>query len=149
MATRGRKSAASLAVAAHAGPLTIENRLKPSIHLSDAAQTVWVRLVNDQPASAFSETHRDMLEAYCQHTVQAQVLAEEIQSFEREWLRTDEGLKRYDKMLAMREREVRAASSLATRLRITRQATTDPKTVGRANVNSPRSKKPWELPSHG
>lgn len=149
MATRGRKSAASVAVAAHAGPLTIENRLKPSLHLSDAEQVVWNRLVNDQPAAAFTETHRDMLEAYCQHTVQAQVLADEIQSFEREWLRTDEGLKRYDRFLAMREREVRAASSLATRLRITRQATTDPKTVGRANAAVSRSAKPWELVGNG
>ena len=73
------------------------------------------------------------------------MLGEEIQSFDRAWLADDDGLKRYDKMLAMREREVRSASSLATRLRITRQATTDPKTVGRANAAVGRSKKPWEL----
>jgi len=120
--------------------------LVPSLHLSDAEQAVWARLVNDQPASAFSETHRQMLEMYCQHVVQAQLLADELQSFEREWLRTDDGLKRYDRLLAMREREVRSASSLATRLRITRQATTDPKTVGRSAAALVRTPKPWELP---
>lgn len=145
MATRGRKSAAAVAVAAQAGPLTTESRLKPSMHLSDAEMVVWARVVNDQPASAFTETHRDMLAAYCQHVVQAQVLADEIQSFEREWLRTDEGLKRYDRFLAMREREVRAAGAIARSLRITRQATTDPKTVGRANASMARAPRPWEV----
>jgi hypothetical protein len=86
-----------------------------------------------------------MLEMYCQHTIQAQLLADEIQSFDRAWLADDDGLKRYDRLLAMREREVRSASSLATRLRITRQATADPKTVGRANAAVGRSRKPWEM----
>jgi len=134
-----------LAVAEQIEPVTHFDRLPPSKHLSEAEQSVWMRLVADQPASAFSETHRDMLEMYCQHTVQALVLADEIQNFNRVWLADDDGLKRYDKLLAMREREVRAASSLATRLRITRQATTDPKTVGRANANTPRARKPWEI----
>lgn len=145
MAQRGRKSAASVAVVAQVGPLVSESRLLPSLHLSDAEQTVWARLVNDHPATAFTETHRDLLELYCQHIVQAQLLADEIQGFDRVWLADDDGLKRYDRMLSMREREVRSASSLATRLRITRQATTDPKTVGRANASTARSKKPWEI----
>lgn len=145
MAQRGRKSAAAVAVVAQVGPVVSEQRLLPSLHLSDAEQVVWARLVNDHPASAFTETHRDMLELYCQHVVQAQLLADEIQNFDRAWLADDDGLKRYDRMLAMREREVRSASSLATRLRITRQATADPKTVGRANASKARSKKPWEI----
>ena len=145
MAQRGRKSAAALAVAAQVGPVLSENRLRPSAHLSDAEQVVWLRLVNDSPASAFTETHRDMMDLYCQHVVTAQVLDDEIKAFDREWLRDDEGLKHYDRLLSMREREVRSASSLATRLRITRQAMTDPKTVGRAHSAAGRSRKPWEL----
>ena len=145
MAQRGRKSTASLAVAAQVGPVLSENRLRPSAHLSDAEQAVWARLVNDSPATAFTETHRDMMELYCQHIIQSQVLTDEIQSFDRAWLADDDGLKRYDRLLAMREREVRSASSLATRLRITRQAMADPKTVGRAHSAVGRSRKPWEL----
>jgi hypothetical protein len=136
---------AALAVAAQVAPVIATSRLAPSAHLSDAEQLVWCRLVNDSPASAFTETHRDMLDLYCQHIVTSQVLDDEIKSFDREWLRDDDGLKRYDRLLAMREREVRSASSLATRLRITRQATADPKTVGRANSGAGRSRKPWEL----
>lgn len=145
MAQRGRKSAASVAVAAQLGPVLAENRLRASPHLSDAEQIVWARLVNDNPASAFTETHRDMMDLYCQHVVTAQVLDDELKAFDREWLRDDDGLKRYDRLLAMREREVRSASSLATRLRITRQATADPKTVGRAHSAMGRSRKPWEV----
>lgn len=86
-----------------------------------------------------------MMEMYCRHVVQSRLLTMQIEDFQMEWLKSDEGLKRYDKLLTMREREVRSASSLATRLRITRQATADPKTVGRANNNLARDKKPWEI----
>ncbi|MGL4682161.1 MAG: hypothetical protein ACRCV4_03830 [Hafnia alvei] len=143
MAQRGRKSLA--ATSAVSLPAIAESRLQPSIHLSDPEINVWIRLVNDNPASSFTETHRDMLEMYCRHVVQARLLTTQIEEFELEWLARDDGLKRYDKLLTMREREVRSASSLATRLRITRQATSDPKTVGRANNNLPREKKPWEI----
>ena len=143
MAQRGRKSLAATSAASL--PALAESRIQPSLHLSDPEIDVWVRLVNDNPASSFTETHRDMLEMYCRHVVQSRLLASQIEDFQMEWLKTDEGLKRYDKFLTMREREVRSASSLATRLRITRQATADPKTVGRANNNLPRDKKPWEI----
>lgn len=145
MTQRGRKSAAQIAVAAQVAPVVSTARLAPSPQLSDAEQIVWARVVNDQPASAFTEVNRDMLDMYCQHTVSAQVLDDEIKAFDREWLRDGDGLKRYDTLLKMREREVRSASSLATRLRITRQAMADPKTVGRANTNMSRSRKPWEV----
>lgn len=126
-------------------PVVASNRLRAGGHLNEAEKLVWCRMVNDHPAGAFTETHRDMLELYCRHIVTAQVLDEEIKAFDREWMRDDEGLKRYDRLLSMREREVRSASSLATRLRITRQATADPKTVGRANSSMGRSPKPWEV----
>lgn len=145
MAQRGRKSAAELAVASVVAPVTSESRLAVPVHLSDAEREVWVQVVNDQPASSFTPTHSPLLEQYCRHIVQARLVADEIVNFDRAWLADDEGLRRYDRLLAMQEREGRAASSLATRLRITRQATADPKTVGRANRNHSRASKPWEL----
>lgn len=146
MAQRGRKSAAELAVA-QVAPLDSVDRLHAPIHLSDAEREIWLLTVNDQPASAFTPTHIPLLEQYCRHVIQARILAEEILNFDRAWLADDDGLKRYDRLLAMQEREGRAASSLATRLRITRQAVDDPKTVGRAGRNQPRTRKPWELAS--
>ena len=69
----------------------------------------------------------------------------EIENFDSSWLADDDGLKRMDRFAAMAERESRAASSLATRLRITRQATEHPLTVGRSLKNQAKSRKPWEL----
>ena len=41
-----------------------------------------------------------------------------VESFEPKWLKMDEGLERYDQLLKTRERETRALSSLATRMRL-------------------------------
>ena len=142
MAQRGRKSAASLAV--KAAPTLSDARLPAPLHMSDAEQSVWIDVVNDQPANAFSPTHGPLLEMYCRHVVQSRIIADEILNFDRSWLADDEGLKRYDRLLAMAEREGRAASSLATRLRITRQAI-DQQTVARSIINAPKAKKPWEI----
>ena len=143
MAQRGRKSTAALAMA-RPTPVLSESRLAPPIHLPDAERDVWLRVVNDQPASSFTETHAPMLELYCRHVVLSRILADELLNFDRAWIADEDGLKRYDKLLAMHERESRAASSAATRLRITRQAI-DQQTVARTIVNAPKAKKPWEI----
>lgn len=143
MAPRGRKSTAALAVA-RPTPVLSESRLAPPTHLPDAERDVWLQVVNDQPASSFTETHAPMLELYCRHVVLSRILADELLNFDRAWIADDDGLKRYDRLLAMHERESRAASSAATRLRITRQAI-DQQTVARAIVNAPKAKKPWEI----
>ena len=143
MAQRGRKSTAALAMA-RPTPVLSESRLAPPIHLPDAERDVWLQVVNDQPASSFTETHAPMLELYCRHVVLSRILADELLNFDRAWIADDAGLKRYDRLLAMHERESRAASSAATRLRITRQAI-DQQTVARTIVNAPKAKKPWEI----
>lgn len=145
MGTRGRKSMSEMTVAAQVAPVFSTDRLQAPVHITDAERSVWLEVVNDQPANAFSPTHSPLLEQYCRHVMQARLIADEIMSFDRAWLADDDGLKRYNLLLTMQEREGRAASSLATRLRITRQATADPKTVGRANSKQRKARKPWEL----
>lgn len=139
----GPKPLAGILAATPAPPL---EALLPSAHLTEAARAVWNRTVSDPAAGVFSESDREMLGAYCQSIVQAQVLAAEIANFDRAWLADDDGLKRYDRLLAMRERETRLASSLATRLRITVQTMKSAETAGRAKRNMPRAPKPWDLP---
>lgn len=143
MAKRGRQSASSLEVRQGVA-LSTEQRLQAPLSLSDAEISVWNEVVSDQPASSFTATHSPILEMYCRHVVNNRVLADELLNFDRSWLADDDGLKRYDKLLQMAERESRAASSLATRLRITRQAI-DQQTVARSLNNNVRSRKPWEL----
>ena len=148
MATKGRKSTASLQMGGLAASIGVAQRLNAPAHLSDAEIAVWVQVVNDQPASSFTPTHAPMLEQYCRHVVQSRVIADMIVNFDSAWANDDDGLKRYDKLLAMQEREGRAASSLATRLRITRQAV-DQQTVARSQINAPKGRKPWELAIEG
>lgn len=143
MAKRGRQSAASLTMSRGVG-LSVENRLPAPLSLSDAEIQVWNEVVSDQPASAFTATHAPLLEMYCRHVVNNRLIADECLNFDRSWLADDDGLKRYKTLLAMAECESRAASSLATRLRITRQAI-DHNTAGNLIKNQARTKKPWEL----
>ncbi len=138
-----RKSAASLEVATRPA-IGVSARLAPPLHISDAERAVWLQLVNDQPADAFTPVHQPLLELYCRHVTNARILADEVASFDRAWLADEEGLKRYNRLLAMSERETRAATAVARSLRITRQSL-DHATVARKVVNMPRATKPWEL----
>lgn len=138
-----RKSAASLEVAVRPAP-GVAVRLQPPLHVSEAERAVWLQVVNDLPADTFTPTHEPLLELYCRHVVNARILADETANFQREWLADPDGLKRYDRLLAMAERESRAASAIATRLRITRQSVYA-STAGRRQENAKRSHKPWEL----
>jgi len=141
---RGRKSAASFAIVKNVD-IGIAKRLSPTATMSDAEIAVWAQVVNDQPAGAFTETHAPLLEMYCRHVVNNRIIADELINFDRAWLSDDDGLRRYDTLLKLSERESRAASSLATRLRITRQAV-DQQTIARALINNKsQARKPWEL----
>lgn len=120
----------------------------PTATMSDAEMSVWSEVVNDQPASAFTATHAPLLEMYCRHVVNNRIIADELMNFDRAWLADDDGLKRYDTLLKLSERESRAASSLATRLRITRQAV-DQQTIARSQVNNNSAgQKPWQILTH-
>jgi len=142
---RGRTSVAELAAPSLAvGDVSTSGRIQCPVHLSDAIRGVWISLVNDLPGGSFTEKDVPLMEAYCHHVVRGRVIADQIDAFDPAWLADDDGLKRFERLTAIAEREARAASSLATRLRITRQAMADAKTVGRANKNQSRFQRPWE-----
>lgn len=143
MAKRGRTSQAEINTP-RAVVITTNHRVAAPAHLTDAEVQVWNEVVGDQPATAFSITHTPLLEMYCRHVVQGRILADEILNFDRSWLADDDGLKRYDRLLGMAERETRAASSLATRLRITRQAL-HPETASNEVKRHVKTRKPWEI----
>lgn len=146
MGIRGKKSQSEIATLAKVVPVVFQQRLEPPLHINDAMRQVWIETVNDQPADAFTAVHIPILEMYCGHVVKSRLLNQEIENFDLDWLRDDDGLKRYDRLTGMAERESRAASSLATRLRITRQSTIHPVTAGRSNARQTKSSKPWQRP---
>jgi hypothetical protein len=135
-AKRGRKSAASMEFASVTALEVIERPACPH-DLSDEESEVWFAIVNRLPADWFPiETH-PILSQYCRHAVQARRISELIEKAtgDPELSVTD-----YDRLLKMQERESRAIASLATKMRISQQATTN----HRGNKKQVSPRKPWE-----
>jgi hypothetical protein len=104
--------------------------------LTDEQAEEWWAVVNRLPADWFPRETHGVLAQYCRHVVTARRVAQLVAACEAE---ADLDLAQYDQLLKMQEREGRALSSLATRLRITQQATVS------AKAQKPRMVKPtWE-----
>lgn len=141
MATRGRKSAASLSVVAG----SIDGRPQPPKDLTKAQQAIWRDTVATEAVDVFrGEARLQMLKEYCRHAVEADRLAAVIDQFDMAWLADDDGIKRYDKLAALRDRETRALADKATKLRLTNQARYTPQAAATAAKNAGGGLKPWE-----
>jgi hypothetical protein len=143
-----RQSAAALAT-----PRVVVNvkdhRPPPPDHLTEDQKAEWLAITRRLPGDYFPlETH-GLLAAYVQHLTTLRLLSAEVDRYRIEWTDSADGLQRFDRLLAMRERESRALSSLATRLRISPQSRRTAVGADRAAAQSPPQggRKPWEL--HG
>ena len=142
MATRGRKSAASLSVVVG----SIDGRPQPPADLTKFQKELWLRTVAGEPLDQFrTATLQQLLKEYVRHVETAHILAGEIEATDPQWLRDEEGLKRYDKLLAMRDRETKAVGEKATKLRLTNQSRYTPQAAATAAKNVGAPKKPWEM----
>ena len=136
MATRGRKSAASLEIAS-VSPVETVARPDAPYDLTDEQTEEWWAVVNRMPADWFPRETHGMLAQYCRHVVAARRVAQLIAKAEKQKALDVEA---YDRLLKMQEREGRAISSLATRMRISQQAT-----VRAEQARKPKQvDKPWE-----
>lgn len=136
MLKRGRKSAASLEVATISAVDT-PPRQRPPHELTDEETEVWAAVVSSEAADWFTPATVPLLAQYCRHVVQAKRVAELI---ERATGDPQLDFRDYDKLLAMQERESRAIASLATKLRVAQQSTTN----HRGNRKPSQARKPWE-----
>ena len=118
-------------------PITGIDRPHAPNDLTPDQKAVWVAVVDSLPAEWFRPEAYEVLVQYCRHCVAARRVAKLIQRMEG---MEEVDLSEYDRLLKMQEREGRALSSLATRLRITPQATTNHKAKKPAAV-----RKPWEM----
>ena len=119
MAARGQKSAASLAVAS---PTSLSLRLAPPATLTAAQKSIWVSIVNAMPADWFGDEHSPMLVQLCRHKVTSDLIAQQQEAFDPEWLADDEGLKRFKVLAACQECETRAIVALERSMRLTQQS---------------------------
>ena len=141
MIQRGRKSAENLVVIQGA----IGARPEPPEDLNERQKEIWRETVACEPAEHFATAAtRAMLKDYCEHSEAGEKLTAIINSFQPEWIKNAEGAKRYGDLLKMRELENRAATMLATRLRITNQSRYGARAADTASRNVTKGLRPWE-----
>lgn len=135
MGTRGRKSSASLQVV-QPGEVESLARPEPPDYLSDEEAAEWVAVTDRLSADWFPRETHGQLADYCRHVVRGRRIGQLIEA---EYDAKDVDVDRLDQLYKMAERESRAASSLATRMRMTQQATSTHRARKPATV-----KKPWD-----
>ena len=137
MRKRGRKSSAELSIA----PISVEAR-RPSAPaaLTENQARIWQDIVETQPGGWFRPAEEPLLVAFCRHVDAANAVAREINAFDSG--SSDSGV--LDRLLRMHERETRAMSSLATRMRFTQQSRMHSRTAGRGQTSPEGAPKLWD-----
>lgn len=130
---RGRPSAASLAVR----QIEVVERQRPPHDLTDEEVEIWVAIVDCESADWFNSSTKPLLAQYCKHVIQARRISELI---ERATSDKDLCITDYDRLLGMQARETRALMTLASKMRISQQATLNQ----RGNKHPTEARKPWE-----
>lgn len=135
MAQRGRVPAVALESVNHSG-IQAERRPEPPVDLTPEQAAEWLEVTERTPADWFPRSTWPLLAQYCRHVVAARKVGSLIESHE---AGSDLDLDVYDRLLKMQEREGRALSSLATRMRISQQSTYDARKskAGKNPVNRP------------
>jgi hypothetical protein len=140
-AKRGRKSAGDLVAAQTiAGAVSRLERPSPPSELTDEQSTEWWAVVNRMPAAYFPRETHALLVQYCRHVVTARRVAQLIAATENN---PSLDVAVYKDLLKMQEAEGRAISSLATRMRLTQQATVNAKVQKPLDMGA--AKKPWDV----
>ena len=85
----------------------------------------WIAIVDRMDEDWFPRESHQLLAQYCRHACEARRISGIITAHTLDPAVTETWLKQYDRLLKIQEREGRAMSSLATRLRITQQSTID------------------------
>lgn len=134
---RGRRSAADLSIVTADGIVSLR-RPEPLPELTTEQASEWREIVNRLPAEWFPRETHGMLAQYCRHTVSARRVASMLATYE---AREDFEVETYDRLLKMQEREGRALSSLATRMRISQQSSFDKEKKKGLKLTA----KPWEF----
>jgi hypothetical protein len=119
------------------------HRPAPPANLTPAQKKVWKAIVNSTPVGWFVGAQEDLLTAYVRHVVSGDLLSTMI---DEEVLDSTDmtSLRRYSRLLGMRQRETAAATALATKMRLTQQAKMHPRSAGRAFESATTGPKPWE-----
>lgn len=142
MATRGRRSAAALAVAEPVQEL--QKLPEPPSYLTPEQEDVWRLVVASRGGDLIAPESFPVLVEYCRQVISANQVAAQLDAFDPEWAKDDEGLKRWDKLLAMQDRLAGKVASLAAKLRLTPSSRVQAISAGR-HADKGAKRKPWEF----
>jgi len=136
-----RKSAASLSVL----EVVSVRRPDPPADLTAEQAEEWRAVVARMPVDWFGRETHQLLAQYSRHVARARALARQVDALDPKHLTCPQFLKRYDKLLAMAERESRAMTALARAMRITQRSRIRAETAGRASSKAGDGRRPWEF----
>ena len=132
---RGRPSGAELAVVP-VTPLGVQQRIEAPHDLTGEETEVWVAVTNAEPADHFSASTAPLLAQYCRHVVSSRRVAELIERA----VSGELSIRDYNELLHMQERESRVIATLATKMRLSQQSTTN----HRGNKKPTQARKLWD-----
>jgi hypothetical protein len=138
MGTRGRTSAASLAVAS---PVQVVRRADPPLDLTPQESDVWAQTVEAMPADWFPPETWPLLRQWCRHTVTARRVAQLIDA---ECAREELDMANLDKLHQMQARETAALKAMAAAMRLSQQASYSARGAGGEKGRRVTAKRPWE-----
>lgn len=145
MRSHGRKSLAELATPPSVVQGTFGKRPEPPPELTEKQQVIWRDTVaGEDPAFFGTAALRGLLKHYCIHMASAADVTQIIDSFKPEWLRNEEGARRYHLLLKMRDLETKAAGDKATKLRLTNQSRYTPHRAAGAANKAAKGFMPWD-----
>jgi hypothetical protein len=116
----------------------------PPVELTDAQRGLWLVTVNSKPAEWFGDEHVPMLVEYVRHVSTADMLTKQIESFDPEWMKDDDGLRRMKNLTAMRAREAQCINTLARSMRLTQQSVYHAQKAATLAGKGGGKRKPWQ-----
>lgn len=141
MAARGRKSAAALAVATPIGEL--QRLPEPPAYLTPEQDDIWRLVVASRGGDLIAPEAFPVLVEYCRAVTSGNQVASQLDAFDPSWADSEEGLKRWDKLLAMQDRLAGKLASLAAKLRLTPSSRVQAISAGR-HADKGEKRKPWQ-----
>jgi hypothetical protein len=143
MSKRGRIPAAAQNVTVI--DVMFGGRPEPPEGLNEQQAEIWREIVASEPAEFFATAAlRSMLVDLCRHREAASKVSTIIDTFELDWLKAGEGAKRFAALLKMRDAEIRAATNLSTKLRLTNQARFVAHAAARVSRDAFKGMRPWD-----
>lgn len=118
MKQKGRKSAAQLSIV----PPKVEEHPKAPDDLLVEERELWNAIVTPREPTFFDEATLPLLKEYVRLTTQVETMAEQIELFEPDWLLTDDGVKRYKNLAAIRDQAQGRMLALTRAMRLTQQS---------------------------